>query len=263
MSYALLFDVTKCIGCRACQVACKEYNRLPLDDKRDRRYPRETWDKQAPLTANTWLRINAHLVEKDGRVEWRFVRRSCFHCQYPACESACFAHAFYKTPEGPVLYHAYRCVGCRYCMLACPFGIPKYQWNEVFPEVRKCIMCYKRVNQGAPPACVGACPTGAITFGDRDAMLNEAHRRIEESPERYVNYVYGEKEVGGTSLFYISDVPFEKLGLPTIERGEIGTEPIPHITHRVLKWTLPIAFTWGAVLTALYFATRQKGEEGH
>ncbi|MEW6182792.1 MAG: 4Fe-4S dicluster domain-containing protein [Bacillota bacterium] len=269
MGYGLLFDVTKCIGCRACQAACKQYNNLPLDSDLDRRHESTNWDTPAPLTGNTLLRMNHHIVtDKRGRVAWRFVRRSCFHCERPTCEAVCFAHAFYKTPEGPVLYRRSRCVGCRYCMMGCPFSIPKYQWNELFPEVMKCRMCApERANIGAPPACVAACPTKAVIFGDRNDLLEEAHKRIRskynglEHHVDYINHVYGEHEVGGTSLLYISDVPFEELGMKT----QITDKPVPGYTDTVLKWTVGVAAVWGAALTTLYVATKKQDEQeaGH
>lgn len=261
MGYGFLFDVTKCIGCRACQAACKQYNDLPLDSELDRRYPRAEWDTPAPLTGYTWLRINARLVERGGKAEWRFVRYSCFHCERPTCEAVCFAHAFYKTPEGPVLYNRSKCVGCRYCMMGCPFSVPKYEWNVLFPEVKKCRMCYERVKIGAPPACVAACPTKAVIFGDRGALLHEARMRISNSPGKYVPYIYGEKEVGGTSLLMISDVPFEELGMKTVASGRITDRPVPEYTDRALKWTLGVAAVWGGALATLYLATKNREEE--
>ncbi|RJX17390.1 MAG: 4Fe-4S dicluster domain-containing protein [Ammonifex sp.] len=264
MGYGLLFDVSKCIGCRACEVACKQYNNLPLDSDLDRRHESTNWDTPAPLTGNTLLRMHYYTVEKGSKIAWRFVRRSCFHCERPTCEAVCFAHAFYKTPEGPVLYRRSRCVGCRYCMMGCPFSIPKYEWNELFPEVKKCRMCApERANIGAPPACVSACPTRAVIFGDRDALLQEARSRIKNNPSRYENYVYGENEVGGTSLLYISDVPFEKLGMKTVKSGQITDRPVPAYTDRALKWTVSIAAVWGAALTTLYLATKSPDDESH
>jgi formate dehydrogenase iron-sulfur subunit len=149
-------------------------------------------------------------------------------------------------------------------MMGCPFSIPKYEWNELFPEVKKCRMCApERANIGAPPACVSACPTRAVIFGDRDALLQEARSRIKNNPSRYENYVYGENEVGGTSLLYISDVPFEKLGMKTVKSGQITDRPVPAYTDRALKWTVSIAAVWGAALTTLYLATKSPDDESH
>ncbi|MEW6448070.1 MAG: 4Fe-4S dicluster domain-containing protein [Bacillota bacterium] len=263
MGYGFLFDVTKCIGCRACQAACREYNNLPLDSGLDRRLPKAQWDEQAPLTGNNWLRIHARIAQHNGQTVWRFVRRSCFHCERPTCEAVCFAHAFYKTPEGPVLYNRSKCVGCRYCMMGCPFSIPKYQWNEIFPEVTKCRMCYERTKIGTPPACASACPTRAVIFGDRDELLHIARTRIKENPGLYDDYIYGEKEVGGTSLLYISDVPFEELGMKTVRSGRITDKPVPEYTDRALKWTLGVATVYGAAMAALYVATKNQEDKGH
>lgn len=277
MGYGFLFDVTKCIGCRACVAACRQYNRgylvptkggmneLPLDSGMDRRLEKlkKNWDGKDPLTGNNWLRIHAYLIERGNKSMWRFVRRSCFHCERPTCEAVCFAHAFYKTPEGAVLYNRSKCVGCRYCMMGCPFSVPKYQWDELFPEVQKCRMCYERTKIGAPPACVSACPTRAVIFGDRQMLLNEARSRIKQNPGQYVDYIYGEKEVGGTSLLMISDVPFEQLGMKTVRAGQITDRAVPEYTDQALMWTLGVAAVYGAAMATLYVANKGKEEKEH
>jgi formate dehydrogenase iron-sulfur subunit len=148
-------------------------------------------------------------------------------------------------------------------MMGCPFSVPKYEWNVLFPEVKKCRMCYERVKIGAPPACVAACPTRAVIFGDRGTLLHEARTRISSSPGKYVPYIYGEKEVGGTSLLLISDVPFEELGMKTVASGQITDRPVPEYTDRALKWTLGVAAVWAGALTTLYLATKNQEEKEH
>ncbi|MGQ9497135.1 MAG: 4Fe-4S dicluster domain-containing protein [Desulfotomaculales bacterium] len=262
MAKGVLVDISRCIGCRSCQVACKQWNNLPATPTTFN----NTWNNPPDMSATNWTVVKYYITEKDNKVQWHFVKEQCRHCLEPACESACFAHAFYKTEQGPVLYHAYRCVGCRYCMLACPFSVPKYQWDKVFPEVKKCRFCfdpggeYDRLGQGLAPACVSVCPAGALKFGEREELLQEAKARIAANPN-YVNHVYGETEYGGTSWLYISDVPFEQLGF----NMNVSKESVPHWTGRVTKWTLPIAAGWTAILTALYLYTRRRAEaeEGH
>ncbi|MDI6907086.1 MAG: 4Fe-4S dicluster domain-containing protein [Thermoanaerobacterales bacterium] len=255
MRKGVLVDLTRCVGCGSCAVACKLYNGLkwesgasPIGDK-------------AQLGSENWTVVRKHVAEgKDGAV-WRFVKTQCFHCLDPACASACFVKAIQKTPEGPVVYNERLCVGCRYCMLACPFQVPKYEWDKAFPAVRKCRFCYDRLQEGMQPACTSACPTGANKFGTRKELLDEAHKRIADNPDKYVNQVFGEKEYGGTSVLYLSDVPFDQLGF----RTDVSQESIPSYTWKVLKWTPYVAVGWTAVLTALYLYTKRRAdvEEGH
>jgi len=252
----VLVDVTRCVGCGSCAVACKLYNGLNWDEASP------AIGEEAALSAANWTAVRTYGMERDNKQSvLRFVKKQCLHCLDPACASACFVGAFRKTPEGPVVYNERICVGCRYCMLACPFSIPKYEWDALFPRVRKCQMCFPRIKQGEMPACAGACPTEALKFGKREELLQEARARIAAEPNKYVNHIYGEKEYGGTSWLYISDVPFEQLGFNT----NVSKESVPHWTGRVTKWTLPIAAGWSAILTALYLYTRRRAEaeDGH
>src|SRR5512146_1002792 len=182
---AILIDITKCIGCGNCAAACKEAHHQPAAPE--------------PTLSATALTV----VEPRGD---KFVRRMCFHCQEPACASACPVGGITKTAQGAVRYDGSKCIGCRYCMIACPYGVPKYQWTKLAPYVTKCDMCAERVLSGGQPACTEACPVGASTFGKREDLLLEARKRIVENPGTYVNRIYGETELGGTSVFYISDV---------------------------------------------------------
>ena len=250
----VLVNITRCVGCGSCAVACKLYNGLNWDEASP------ATGEKAALSAANWTAVRTYGMERDKQRVLRFLKKQCLHCLDPACASACFAGAFRKTPEGPVVYNERICVGCRYCMLACPFSIPKYEWDALFPRVRKCQMCYPRVKEGEMPACTSVCPTQALKFGKREELLQEAKARIAANPN-YVNHVYGETEYGGTSWLYISDVPFEQLGF----NMNVSRESVPHWTGRVTKWTLPIAAGWTVILTALYLYTRRRAEaeEGH
>jgi formate dehydrogenase iron-sulfur subunit len=222
----ILFDSTLCIGCGACYEACKERNHLP---RTTNEYLKDT------LSAQTYT-----VVKNRGG---RFVRQMCMHCDVPTCASVCPVGALEKTELGPVVYHEGRCIGCRYCMQACPFGVPKYEWGEVLPRVRKCDLCADRVAAGLPTACAAVCPTGATKFGDRDELIEEARARLRAHPNRYVNHIYGLEEVGGTSVLLLSDVPFESLGY----RTNLTKEPLPLLTWNVLQ-NIPNFVVIGSVL---------------
>jgi formate dehydrogenase iron-sulfur subunit len=235
MSVGILFDSTRCIGCGACSAACKEANALPL--------PIEDC-----TTAYTWT-----VVEKMGGVN---VRRLCLHCAYPTCVSVCPVAALQKTPEGPVIYDAERCIGCRYCIMACPFGVPKYQWDRPIPVVGKCILCADRIAKGLPTACAAVCPTGATLFGERDALVREARSRITANPETYVDRVYGVTEAGGTSVLMLSAVPFERLGMKT----DVPRQPLPLLTWQVLSKIPSFVTVWGVLLFGIHWITKRRDE---
>lgn len=248
MSKGVLVDLTKCIGCGSCSVACKMWNNL--------QYNENTYqDWGCGLNAENWTTINQVETKKNNEPAWRFIKYQCLHCEEPACASACFSKAIKKTKEGPVVYDANLCVGCRYCMLACPFNVPKYEWNKVFPQVRKCQMCANRVYQGDSPACVSVCPAGALTYGDRKTLLATAKERI-NSDSSYVKHVFGEKEAGGTSWMYISDIPFENLGF----RTDVTTTPLPQYTEKIMGLTPAVGLTWGALLTGMYVYNHRRNE---
>jgi len=235
MTPAILTDLTKCIGCEACVWACKEVNDLPRDDG------------ARALSDTTWT-----AVERHGEIN---VRRQCMHCLDPACASVCPVKALHKTPEGPVVYDASRCIGCRYCMLGCPFGVPKYEWGSTLPKVRKCILCAeKRLAEGRQPACTEACPTGATIFGDRDELLREARRRIEAEPDRYVPRIYGEREAGGTSVLYLSSVPFEELGFTTA----LTDQSYPGLTWEILRKIPNVVALGGVTLFGIWWITGRR-----
>lgn len=205
-SCGMLIDLTRCVGCNSCALACKTNNDLPNPDVEPK-----------ALGRNAYTFVEYHEVTtKDGETQMRGVKRQCMHCLNAACVSACPAAAMYKSEEGPVIYRRERCLGCRYCQLACPFVVPAFEWdNGLTPVISKCWMCYDRLQEGLKPACAEACPTGALRFEKRDKLLVEAHAKIDTHPDRYVNHIFGEFEVGGTSVLYLSDVPFEKMGFPT------------------------------------------------
>jgi formate dehydrogenase iron-sulfur subunit len=232
---AMLIDITLCVGCNACQVACKEENGLA-----------DTEEHILSPTAYTVLN------EYNGT----YVRRMCQHCVDPTCVSVCPVGAFTKTEAGPVLYDADKCIGCRYCMQACPFQVPRYEWADYYPLVQKCKFCAERLEKGLQPACAEACPTGATKYGDRDDLIREAHERIKAEPEKYVNKVYGLEEVGGTSILYISSVPFEELGFKT----NLSKIPLPTLTWNALSKIPTVVAVGGVFLYGVWWITNRRTE---
>lgn len=250
MDKGVLVDLTKCIGCGSCTVACNLWNDVGYDETKP------TMSVAQKLDDKNWTVVTSHEVkDQQGQPVKRFVKQQCFHCQEPACVSACFSKALQKDEEGAVVYYPDLCVGCRYCMVACPFDIPKYEWNKTFPLVVKCQMCSTRLAKGEAPACSVVCPTGAMQFGERKNLLIEAKQTIAKDGG-YVNTVYGEKEVGGTAWLYISDTPFEVLGFKT----NLSAKALPTYSHSFLKNIPGLAFVWGIVLTALYYYTKRRTE---
>jgi len=218
-NFGILTDVTLCIGCESCVTACKNANNTGED--LPWRWKRDITD----LSAERWTTI----LRKDNH----YIRKQCRHCLEPACVSACLVGALQKTPEGPVIYDGDICMGCRYCMMSCPFDIPRYLWSASIPYVRKCIMCNDLIKSGElqQPACTSSCPVNATIFGDRDELLSIAKKRIEDNPGKYISKVYGESEVGGTSVMYISDIELDFLGW----KKNLGQKPLPQNTWMHLK----------------------------
>jgi formate dehydrogenase iron-sulfur subunit len=233
---AMLIDLTRCTGCNSCALACKESNNLPVSA-----------DSPTAFNSDTYTFVDTvQVTTAAGETVERTVKRQCMHCLDPACVSACPAAAMYKSDEGPVVYRAERCLGCRYCQIGCPFGVPSFEWeNGQTPVISKCWLCYDRLQEGEKPACASACPTGAIRFGRRDHLLAEAHAQIVSNPGRYVNHVFGEFEVGGTSMLYLSDIPFEELDFPV---GLPHTAP-PEETEKIMT-KLPAVIAGVTVLMA-------------
>lgn len=213
MSKGMLIDLTRCIGCRGCQLACKQWNGLPAEETSFG----TAWSNPGRLSAKTWNTIDFREVDgPNGSFSWTFVKRMCMHCHDAACVSACPVGALYRSEAGAVLYEGARCIGCRYCLVACPFDVPGFEWDTPDPYIKKCTFCADRIGMGWEPACAKTCPTNAVIFGEHEEMLLEARRRIAAKPDKYIDHIYGEHEAGGTSVLYLSSVPFDQLGFPAV-----------------------------------------------
>jgi formate dehydrogenase iron-sulfur subunit len=233
---ALLIDITRCIGCGACSEACKTANDLPRD-------------VEPTLTADTWTVV----LDRGGG---HFVRDLCRHCLEPSCVSVCPVGALIKREDGPVVYDKSICLGCRYCMIGCPFRVPMFEWHSAAPRIRKCILCAPRLERGEPAACAEACPTEATVFGDRDTLVSVARARLASRPDRYHPHIYGLAEVGGTSALFLSPVPFEELDFDTT----VAEFPLPDLTWRLLLHVPNVVLLGAGFLGATYWLYRRREE---
>lgn len=258
----VLVDMTRCVGCRSCEAACnKEQNLpapdLPFDDYSvfDQTFHHGT-QKRRP-TERAYTVVNRYEPEGSDPV---YRKIQCNHCNEPSCLTSCFVNAYKKTDEGAVTYDEHVCVGCRTCMVACPFHIPGYSYSKVInPVVKKCIFCYDtRISQGKPPACVDICPAQVMTFGKRKDLIRIAHARIKKTPGKYQPEVYGEHTVGGTSWLYISGVPFEELGFDT----SLQKEPIINNVKGFLGMVPMVLAIWPALFTGIHLLAT-KGKDHH
>lgn len=243
---SILIDTTRCIGCRSCELACAEQNGLPIPDIEDD----SVFETQRHTTTTQWTVVNRYETNK-GTV---YAVKRCMHCNQPACVAACLVKAMKKQKEGPVTWDT-NCMGCKMCAFSCPFEKALLEPHGSTPEIKKCTLCWDtRLAKGEIPACVEACPTEALVFGSRRELLDEARTRIYQNPDQYVHHIYGENEVGGTSIMYLSAVPFEQLGF----RTDLGTTPLPELSTGFL-YAVPIIFVlWPAFLLGVHRATQKE-----
>lgn len=245
--YGMLIDTTRCIGCKACTVACKQWNGNSTTLEQDKDH-HGSYQNPERLYSKAWTIIEYREIGEGKDFSWNFNKKACMHCLHPACASVCPVGALHKTSAGPVRYDDWKCIGCRYCMMACPFEVPSFDWDKGLleqPLIRKCILCYDRLYE---PACAKACFSGAILYGERDKLIGEGEERIAKNPEKYLDHIYGKEEGGGTSILYLSSVPFEKIGLP-----DLASVHPTALTEKVMAGTLPFAAIWGTVLYGIYW----------
>ena len=253
--FAVLTDLTKCVGCRSCERACVKANNLPMPGVG---FFADTsiYQKRRIPDAHTYTVVNAYENRRWTKPVYR--KTQCNHCIEPACAAACLVGALKKTPEGPVIYREDLCIGCRYCMTACPFNIPAFDYySAASPAIRKCNMCYHRIAKGMVPACVEACPVQANLFGKRSKLMKLARERI-VTDKRYVDHIYGEREAGGTDWLYLSGVPFEEVGFDM----NVGKNPYPDFTKGFLSAVPIVLVTWPVLLGGMAVLARRGRENG-
>jgi len=249
----VLVDTTVCIGCRSCEEACAEANGLPVPD-----IDSEGWDDVFQEYRNPSV-TQYSVVNQFGDDEEIYVKKQCMHCNQPACAAACLTKAMLKTEEGPVIWREDKCMGCRFCMLSCPFNIPAFEYEKPVPSIVKCHLCFEALKEGDEPACVETCPEEAIVFGPRRELLDEARTRIYSEPDKYVHHIYGEHEAGGTGWMYLSAVPFDQLGFNT----DIEMRAYPQLAKGFLYSVAVVFLLWPPFLLGLSRATQgdSEGEE--
>jgi Fe-S-cluster-containing dehydrogenase component len=260
----MLYDATRCVGCKACMVACKRVNAAKdgLAPERARFDADGLWDAPEDLSGST--RTVIKLARGDG-TRWSYIKYACMHCQKPSCVSVCPVRAMTKDPAtGIVEYRKSTCIGCRYCQVACPFNIPKFQWDRTIPQIVKCDLC-RSTNLAARglPACAEACPVGALTFGKRADLLREARSRLRQFPSNYVPKIYGEHEAGGTNLLYLAALPFSVLGLPDLP-AQAPAELSERIQHTIYKGCVaPVVLFVSLCLIAVRNQKQRDAPEAH
>ena len=250
----IIVDTAECVGCCHCEWACKVAHNLPADDLNS--YSNKDVFKNYRRTDGNSLTVVNEFENERNPLLPIYVKSQCMHCERPACVSACIVGALTKLDDGSVVWDTDKCIGCRYCMVACQFQIPTYDYDRAIdPHIRKCDLCYDRRKNGQLPACVNICPNEALIFGKRSELLQIAKDRIKRKPEIYIKHIYGEYEIGGTSWMYIASKNFNELKLPSL-----GVNPAPgtseSIQHGIFAYFVP-PVTLYALLGLIMWITKQ------
>jgi Fe-S-cluster-containing dehydrogenase component len=243
----VLVDTTRCIGCRSCEMACADAHNLPIPDISDA----SAFEKIRKTSETQWTLVNRYETEK-GKI---FAKKQCMHCNQPGCVAACLVKAMEKRKNGAVTWDT-NCMGCRFCMVSCPFDIPKFEYGSATPKIQKCSLCWERLQKGEKPACVEACPAEALAFNTRRELIEEANKRIYQDSGKYVSHIYGEREVGGTGYLYLSGVPFDQIGF----RTDLGTTAYPEFSKGFLYSVPIVLLLWPAFLMGVNTITKRKDE---
>ncbi len=215
---ATLIDVSKCIACRGCQVACKQWNQLPAVATENQ----GTYENPPDLSGKTLTRVIFQEMVIGGEFKWLFRKQQCMHCTEAACVEFCPVDAAYKNEFGFTEFDTEKCIGCGTCTKVCPFGLPRVDYD--IKKAKKCWFCMDRVANDLKPACSKTCPTGALKFGDLDELLDYAYQVIESSAEKL--YLYGETELGGLHVLYLLEEAPEVYGLPKSPQVPSSVEAI-------------------------------------
>lgn len=238
----VLYDSTRCAGCQQCELTCAEAHGFPAPEGVPESGKIRTTSETQRTVINAYATANGDI----------YTKTQCMHCNEPACAAACLTRAMYKTKEGPVIWRGDKCMGCRYCMVSCPFDIPKFEYHSANPKIQKCDMCYDRQQEGKVPACVETCPAEALKFGTRRELLTEARKRINDNPESYVDSIYGETVAGGTGFMYVGPVPFNEVGL----RTDLQNSSYPALSKGFL-YSVPAVFVLlPSLLLGIHEATK-------
>ena len=265
--YGVLHDMTRCIGCRKCEEGCNKANKLPAPEKPFS--DMSVLDKRRRTTPTAWTVVNKWDM---GEGKFAFRKQQCFHCNDPACASACFTKCYQKQPNGAVIYDGSQCVGCRYCMVACPFYVPSFEYGEPFdPVIKKCTFCFDRLKEGKLPGCVESCTMDALTFGRRKDLIKIARKRIEAEPEKYLDYVYGEHDAGGTAWMVLMPKPKDLPQCSTGNAAEakdaakragldttLGNQPMAEYTYGALGAVPMIIAFWPVLFGGAYGMTKRR-----
>lgn len=252
----VLVDTTVCVGCRNCEWACKAAHNLPAGKLKDYENRKALETKRRPdTTALTVVNEYAHGKNSSLSID---VKVQCMHCDHPACVSACIVGAFSKQENGTVTWDTDMCIGCRYCMAACPFQVPAFEYDKAInPLIMKCDFCYDKTKEGKLPACLSICPVEALTYGTRKELVMIAHNRIKRNPDRYVNHVFGETEVGGTSWIYLASKDFAELDFP-----KLGKSPAPGVSesiqHGIFAYFVPPVSLYALLGGIMWMSKRKK-----
>ncbi|MBT8380636.1 MAG: 4Fe-4S dicluster domain-containing protein [Ignavibacteria bacterium] len=251
----VLVDTTVCIGCRRCEWVCKKTHDIPAGEIES--YSEESVFSKMRRPGNEgYTKVNRYDNYQNPSRPIN-VKVQCMHCDQPACVSACIVGAFSKKEDGSVVWDSNKCIGCRYCMVACPFQIPTFEYeNALNPDIHKCDFCAERTEEGLLPACVDICPVEALTYGKRRDLIEVAEKRIKLYPDRYIDKIYGFTEVGGTSWMYLANTEFEKLDFPNL-RDNPAPGVSESIQHGIFAYFVPPISLY-ALLGGIMWVTKKK-----
>ena len=253
----VLVDTTVCVGCRNCEWACKDSHNLP-NESIEKYADRSVFKEQRRPNEKAFTVVNEYANYKNPLLPYD-VKVQCMHCDKPACVSACIVGALSKQENGAVVWDSEKCIGCRYCMIACPFQIPTFDYDVALkPDIKKCDFCANRQKDSKLPACVDICPVEALTFGTRTELIKIARERIKRHPDRYVKYLFGENEVGGTSWMYLAGTNIYELGFPKLPQN---TAPgvSEAIQHGIFSYFIPPVMFY-ALLGGVMWMTKKRQE---